>query len=946
MAWAPAGALGGTVAGLMDGALAVGLSREGGLDAAAVMLVILSAGLLGLAGALAGAVVGVLTGLVPQHRVRTAAMVVTGLAAPLIVYDALALFGGARARLIPARNAISTGLVIAGLAAIYGAFFVVRGWLARGDRAGGRAAGVTLAALGLVVGLAASAANHRVLPRLYSWFHLTLGILAVVACAIAVRALLGRGGRPRVALLAVVVPVVFTATTFFMLGRNARLRFMLLEKTVVAAELARVLPLPRPGRRRVVPAGTAGTQGPLPEGPKRPEADVVLVTIDALRHDHVGAYGYPRPTTPNLDALAARGVRFARAYAQAPHTSFSVASLLTGKYYPTLLRLGGGEADEPVTSVLKRYGWRTAVFYPPAVFYVDGDKLAAFRDGHFGFEYVKVEFLDAFARIEQIKAYFAEVKPQRAFVWVHFFEPHEPYDARQGHDFGDGDVDRYDSEIAYTDAALGALVAYLQEERPGAIVIVAADHGEEFDDHGGRYHGSSLFDEQVRVPFVVAVPGAGAHVVDGGAVGLVDVAPTILRLLDIPVPARMRGTDLGPWLASPPAPGSRLPPEFAELEHKRMIASGTDKLICHMEIGHCSLFDLTADPGERRNLVDAQPDKVGRLRAEMDLWLAEQGKLEAKRQGRRDADELPRAIERGRLGDTAVADELVALATSASADSAVRVEAARLLATLAWPAATRTRLRSVLPGAFAREEEEEAARQGGPLVAWLAIAAVAAGTPEGKAAQDQARDQAGQPGAVASPVSDALNPLDASDAVVALDAPEAHARARLVSLAAGPAAASTEQGTEQGPDDPRLWAALVLGRRGEKVGVPALAAGLDTCGDPVFCREIILALGNLGDPRAVPSLIAHLPDVLTRRELVVALGQIADPRAARPVAERLVDDEYVPVRAAAAEALARISGARARATLARARRQEKEAPVRAAIDEALARVRARKPRGG
>ena len=170
---------------------------------------------------------------------------------------------------------------------------------------------------------------------------------------------------------------------------------------------------------------------------------------------------------------------------------------------------------------------------------------------------MKFEYIDAQRRVDQLLAYYDQVKPKRSFVWVHFFEPHEPYVAHDGFAFGGGDVDRYDSEIAYTDAAVGRLVREVRARRPGTIVIVAADHGEEFEEHGGRYHGSSLYEEQLHIPLIVSIPGLAPHVVDG-QVQLIDVTPTVLNLLDIPVPARMRGTDLGPWLGSP-AGGGRAP---------------------------------------------------------------------------------------------------------------------------------------------------------------------------------------------------------------------------------------------------------------------------------------------------------------------------------------------------------------------------------------------------
>src|SRR4029079_11997096 len=91
------------------------------------------------------------------------------------------------------------------------------------------------------------------------------------------------------------------------------------------------------------------------------------------------------------------------------------------------------------------------------------------------------------------------------------------------------------------------LIRAVRKRRPNTVIVLAADHGEEFDEHGGRYHGSTLYDEQLRVPLIISIPGIPSHVVDG-PVELLDVAPTLLNLLDIPVPVRMRGTDLGPRL--------------------------------------------------------------------------------------------------------------------------------------------------------------------------------------------------------------------------------------------------------------------------------------------------------------------------------------------------------------------------------------------------------------
>ena len=139
-------------------------------------------------------------------------------------------------------------------------------------------------------------------------------------------------------------------------------------------------------------------------------------------------------------------------------------------------------------------------------------------------------------------------------MWVHFFEPHEPYETHPGIAFGDTALDRYDGEIAYVDRALGRLLAYIHRTRPRAIVAITADHGEEFGDHGGRYHGTSVYEEQVRVPLVVVGPGVRAGASVDEPVQTIDLVPTVLSALGIPRPARVRGRDVGPLLAKD-APG-------------------------------------------------------------------------------------------------------------------------------------------------------------------------------------------------------------------------------------------------------------------------------------------------------------------------------------------------------------------------------------------------------
>jgi arylsulfatase A-like enzyme len=870
--WILAGIVGGAVAGLVDACIAIA-GGIGGMSAAkAIRLIVLSASLLAAAGGLGGLIVAAVDALVrkTRHPDRWSGVAWTLACAPLVAYDAFALFSGRRAAGIAAHGLISAAIIAAGLLAVRLAAWVYARW-------GGRFPRAMVGALALVA-IGADAANRWVLPRLYGWFHATLSVVTLVAFVLAarLRVRLPQPGRRRL-IVAGLVTAAGCAGALFELRNSQVMRYAAHERTALAALVLRAVPVSLQSRTIAAAERHAAEVAlpPLPDGPRRPDADVLLITIDALRADHVGAYGYTRATTPNIDALAARGTRFTRAYAQAPHTSFSVASMLTGKYFPTLARLAPGERHEPIAAVLRTYGWRTAAFYPPAVFFVDTHKLKAYADTHFDFEYVKFEYIDANKRVNQIFSYYDQVQPKRAFVWVHFFEPHEPYDKRDGFAFGNSDVDRYDSEIAYTDAAVGRLIDAVRKRQPNTVIVVAADHGEEFDEHGGRYHGSTLYDEQLHVPLIISIPGIPAHVVDG-PVELLDIAPTLLNLLDIPVPVRMRGTDLGPWLGNPPAPPERLPPAFAEVEDKRMVVAGTDKLLCDLHWGSCAYYDLAADPREQRNLAEARPDRAAALRGLLDRWLDGHVRFEpllAKGASNPKGGPLPKAIERGRLGDLLAGPELAVIMTS-DAPPSQRREAAQLLVSLP------------------RRQETAAA---------LA-----------RAAGDSDREVADWAAVGATRLGDAAT------------------RPRVQALVADATADASL----------RVHAALALAAIGDAGGVPVLGGALEHCDtDVLLCRGIITSLGRLRDRRAVPMLIKHLSEVQNRREMVEALGDIGDPAAADALLERLRRDEYVPVRIAAAKALAKLGDAALAAPLDEAARREKEATVVAAARAAASALR-------
>jgi arylsulfatase A-like enzyme len=891
-----AGFWGGFLAGTLDAGFALVHSWRGLGLGTSLHLLVIDAGLGAAAGAaLALVFLGWSLGL---ERLLGRSRWISGghgvallLSSPVLVYDAFALFHGPQASRIPAHGLLSVLLIIVGVAAVWVAVTLWRWLLARAEpgASGGRASGSPGMLLGaglalLAVAFALTWVNHNILPRLYHWFHLSLSLATLASCVLAVRLLLGTRrhvlDKRWTGILAAVAAVLLLAGVLVerpIFQGSQRLRFFVHERTQLASLFVRALQPRIPAASRPAAAPVAESSAPaLPRGPIRPDSDVVLMTIDAVRADHVGCYGYPRATTPHLDAFAAEAVRFERAYTQAPHTSFALASLMIGKYYPTLARLGSSGRHETLAAILRRYGWKTAAFFPPAVFYIDAHKMKAFESSNFDFEYVKYEYLNAEARVGQIEEFLAAERPKKLFLWLHLFEPHEPYQEHPGFDFGGRDVDRYDSEIAYSDRVVGKVLSLLREKRPGAIVIVAADHGEEFGEHGGRYHGTALHEEQVRVPLLIHVPGLPARVVAGPA-ELIDIPATVLGLLDIPVSLRMRGTDLGPWLGPEPAPDHRLPPAFAEVEEKRMVVWGAEKLICDVARDYCNYFDLKTDPGEQRDQADQRPERVSILRQQLDAWLLRQGRYEAGSGGELgEAGELASAIERGRLAD---ASAVPALATGLRSGAPVeaRREAARLLAAV------------LPPRVAAKGELVTAAREPGDdeLRAWAAIALLRLGE---TAVTGQVR--------------------------------------ALLAGPPGPAQASW-----------RTHAALALAERSDRTGVSVLAEALDDCGsDVTLCKRVLAALGQLKDRAVLPALVAHLPFVQTRAETVVALANLEDPAAAGPLLRCLASGEYVPVRIAAAEGLGRLGGARVVQGLQRALAHETEEAVRAAVRAALARL--------
>ncbi len=354
-----------------------------------------------------------------------------------------------------------------------------------------------------------------------------------------------------------------------------------------------------------------GCARPTPQ--TRRARNLLIITIDTLRADHVGAYGDASARTPTLDGLGVRGVVFDRAFSAAPITLTSHATLLTGRYPP-----GHGARDNGIhlaagvptlASTLHAAGFRTAAFV--AAFPLDhqfgldrgfdvySDRMPRGADGKPQNERPASQVVDE--AIAWLRGTQSTATAARVFMWVHFFEPHAPYgDASSGRPT----LERYDDEIATADREAGRLLQALGTAAQDTAVIVAGDHGEAFGEHGEFAHSIFVYDTTLRVPLIVSAPGINAaHVAT--PVTLADVAPTAARLVGASI-GDVDGIDLAAAWSGGSLPARELYAEsFAPLVEfgwapLRAIRSDRWKYIAAPKP---ELFDLQDDAAEQHNVI-------------------------------------------------------------------------------------------------------------------------------------------------------------------------------------------------------------------------------------------------------------------------------------------------------------------------------------------------------
>jgi choline-sulfatase len=370
---------------------------------------------------------------------------------------------------------------------------------------------------------------------------------------------------------------------------------------------------PPPAAMAPVPASVPG------------ELNLVFLTIDTLRADHLGCYGYGRPTSPEIDRLAREGTLFENGWAHAPSTRYSMPALASGRW-PSAI-----EWDESIWWPRLGRGVRTLA----EALHDDG----YFTGGIFSFNYFAASDRRGFERgmdlydtsraglhvavngpmesrgsssrqlADDAIAFFNAHKDRKFFLWLHFYDPHLSYEPHvEVPSFGTKDIDLYDGEIRFTDLHVGRVLAHLKELGlwGRTAVVLTGDHGEGFGEHGVTAHGFDLYAAQTRVPFIVRVPGLSSQRARV-PVGHVDVAPTLVNLARGKPEPTFFGRSLVPELAGARPPDEATRWVFQEVTSergkKRALVTSSRHLIWNWVPNNTTeCYDRARDPAEAHDL--------------------------------------------------------------------------------------------------------------------------------------------------------------------------------------------------------------------------------------------------------------------------------------------------------------------------------------------------------
>jgi choline-sulfatase len=376
--------------------------------------------------------------------------------------------------------------------------------------------------------------------------------------------------------------------------------------------------------------------------PRPKVRNVLLISIDTLRADHLGAYGFPRPTTPNIDAVAREGVLFKNVHTPVPMTLPAHVSMLTGTLPPThglrdnlLNRLP--DASLTLAEMLKARGFTTGAVVSTFVL-----------DHRFGTSQGFDTYDDRFQALHKIgdlserkgdetarvaREWLDAHKEKPFFLFVHFYDPHDPYEPPEPF-ASQWKAHPYEGEVAFADHCVGQVLDKLRQLGlyDDTLIVITGDHGEMLGEHGELNHGFFIYEGALRVPLIVRVPRspASARQVDL-PVSLIDIVPTIVSLVGAEVPKEVQGVDLSPWLAGRGSGGAARPLYAETVTPTRYY--GANSLLGvivdgwkYIETTRPELYDLRSDPAEANNLLAREPARSEALGRTLVTILASAGR--------------------------------------------------------------------------------------------------------------------------------------------------------------------------------------------------------------------------------------------------------------------------------------------------------------------------------
>jgi arylsulfatase A-like enzyme len=399
--------------------------------------------------------------------------------------------------------------------------------------------------------------------------------------------------------------------------------------------------------------------------------NVILITLDTVRADRMGFLGSKRGLTPNLDTLASQSVVFTRAYSQVPLTAPSHATILTGTYpqfnQVTDFQIPLAQELPYAPEILRAHGYHTAAFVgaiildPTARFAPGFDRGfdtydAGFRAWHSGEDRYRTTERRGGEVVAHALVWLNQHPRGPFFMWIHLYDPHHPYDPPEPYKSKYASAP-YDGEIAYTDSAIGKFLSQLRARGlyDNSVIAVMADHGEALGDHGEDTHGIFLYDETIHVPLVIKLPSSASSQKNPAGktstkkvpakkaaagkrietpVELVDVLPTILQAVKIPVPPEVQGESLLGMMTTkpPPAPSAEMTstsssrPAYAETDYPHraygwssLRALRTGKYL-YIKAPRQELYDQSADPKAEHDLSSASTAVTGTLAAQLDAF--------------------------------------------------------------------------------------------------------------------------------------------------------------------------------------------------------------------------------------------------------------------------------------------------------------------------------------